>query len=391
MQSELQLSFEFIKEFRDREAGKFSHTQPNTPIELVSDITNQLPINFTSSILVLYTIEWAVYLKFRGFTNITVTSREYDLGIATTCKLFEIKYTVLETIQDKDMKFEVVLGNPPYHTGNGESGGKHSLWRKFVQIAFDLVEQNGYVCIVCPGFPHTANDLGSHFKKNTPVFLLNDVTEHFPTVNTEVKAWIVKEGKHSLPFMVDRALWSGGKHCDPTKPQIERTILAKISKFDKFVCCQDKGYNSTQFKNDNTDYFQEPTAESIYKIRHASKIKECFVKEPTASHYKNKVMMTFSGYPDFAYYDGVTNPISSCYQMSGYIEVRDAIEGESLIAVYSSNLYTFLSRLGQSGMRGVANYSLPKVDLTRSWTDAELYAHFGLTQEEIDYVEANVK
>ncbi len=35
--------------------------------------------------------------------------------------------------------------------------------------------------------------------------------------------------------------------------------------------------------------------------------------------------------------------------------------------------------------------NLPAVDLTRSWTDAELYAHFNLTQEEIDLIEATVK
>ena len=35
--------------------------------------------------------------------------------------------------------------------------------------------------------------------------------------------------------------------------------------------------------------------------------------------------------------------------------------------------------------------SLPYVDLTRTWTDQELYAHFNLTQEEIEYIESQVK
>ena len=33
----------------------------------------------------------------------------------------------------------------------------------------------------------------------------------------------------------------------------------------------------------------------------------------------------------------------------------------------------------------------PVVDFARTWTDSELYQLVGLTQEEIDYVEANVK
>ena len=34
---------------------------------------------------------------------------------------------------------------------------------------------------------------------------------------------------------------------------------------------------------------------------------------------------------------------------------------------------------------------LPNISKTKKWTDKALYKHFGLTQEEIDYVEANVK
>jgi len=35
-----------------------------------------------------------------------------------------------------EMKFDIVIGNPPYQSGNGEKGGKHSLWRKFVKKIF---------------------------------------------------------------------------------------------------------------------------------------------------------------------------------------------------------------------------------------------------------------
>ena len=35
--------------------------------------------------------------------------------------------------------------------------------------------------------------------------------------------------------------------------------------------------------------------------------------------------------------------------------------------------------------------TLPELSLTKDWTDADIYQHFGLTQEEIDYVEANIK
>ena len=34
---------------------------------------------------------------------------------------------------------------------------------------------------------------------------------------------------------------------------------------------------------------------------------------------------------------------------------------------------------------------LPRIDLSHTWTDAELYQYFDLTQEEINYIEENTK
>ena len=31
---------------------------------------------------------------------------------------------------------------------------------------------------------------------------------------------------------------------------------------------------------------------------------------------------------------------------------------------------------------------MPQLDLTKSWTDQDIYQYFGLTQEEINYVES---
>jgi hypothetical protein len=286
------------------------------------------------------------------------------------------------------MKFDVIVGNPPYQSGNGESGGKHSLWRKFVKKSFELCKDNGYVSIVCPGFPYKANDIGQYFTNNTPLVLNNDASDYFPGVGSEIKYWIVKQGNHNLPFIVDGQLWTHGLDLDPTLDKIYHSIIDKISKFDKFECKQDRGYSSTQLKNDIDDYFETPQGNSIYPIRHASTIKVCYVKFPTECHTKRKVMMTFSGYPAFEYFDEST-PMSSCYQMSGYIEVPNRKAGETLIDIYQSTLYTFLSNFNSAGMKGVNNYCLPKLDLSRMWTDDDIYTYFGLTPAEIDYVQFN--
>jgi hypothetical protein len=292
-----------------------------------------------------------------------------------------------------DMKFDCVVGNPPYQSSGAEKGGARSLWRKFVTKSFDLVKDNGYVSLVCPGFPWNSSDIGPVLTDNTPIYLNNNVGKFFKGIGSSFKVWIVQRGNHpNNKFIVDGIERDRNfEENDPTMDSVKHSIFQKMRNRELFICKQDSGYNSTQLKNDPDDYFEKPTGESKYPIRHASNIKVCYVKKPTACHSLNKVMMTFSGYPQFEYYDETT-PISSCYQMSGYITVENKKEGINLINVYNSKLYKFLSNgNGSGGMRSITSYSLPKLNLSRSWTDQEIYDHFGLTQEEIDYIEANVK
>lgn len=285
-------------------------------------------------------------------------------------------------------RFDVIIGNPPYQSGNGERGGRHSLWRKIIAKSFEIVNKNGCVAMVCPGFPLSSNDLGPYLKNNTPIYLNNDSTDYFPGIGSDIKSWIVKEGIHDNDFIVDGKVWKDSS--DPTIHPVYLSIVKKIQKFEKFECKYDGGYNSTQLKNDKNEYFETPTGASIYPIRHGSTVKVAYVSKPTRCHNIPKVMMTFSGYPGFEYSDK-NNPMSSCLQMSGYIEVANKIEGNYLINLYSTKFYTFLSSYNSKGMRGKDNYSLPKLSLDKTWVDEELYARFNLTQEEIEYIEANVK
>lgn len=48
-----------------------------------------------------------------------------------------------------NMKFDVIVGNPPYQKQVGERKTE-PLWDKFVDKAFDLVEEDGHVCMVHP-------------------------------------------------------------------------------------------------------------------------------------------------------------------------------------------------------------------------------------------------
>lgn len=49
------------------------------------------------------------------------------------------------------MKFDVIAGNPPYQTKSDADDRKtQAIWPDFVKQAFNLVAENGYVCLVHP-------------------------------------------------------------------------------------------------------------------------------------------------------------------------------------------------------------------------------------------------
>ena len=63
-------------------------------------------------------------------------------------------------------------------------------------------------------------------------------------------------------------------------------------------------------------------------------------------------------------------------------------EMSRLTNVLTSKLYQFCNAQLRMAQHNEASRMFPMVDLSRDWTDAELYEHFGLTDKEIEYVEA---
>ncbi len=75
-------------------------------------------------------------------------------------------------------------------------------------------------------------------------------------------------------------------------------------------------------------------------------------------------------------------------QVGAWMEVsEDEVGGAE--SVFNSKLYqTILSTHKWSGWNSLdVIKALPRVDLTRKWTDLELFEHFNLSEEEIALVE----
>jgi len=291
------------------------------------------------------------------------------------------------------MKFDVIVGNPPFKNGN-ETGGKSSLWRKIVAKSWTLLKNEGTIIMVAPQFPNSADDLGHIFTKNQTNTVWTKISHYFPGVGSSFFAWsVTKTPKTKDTFFVDDNIHLNITN-DPLPNDLRSiSILQKVLSHPKFECKSSPEYLHTSVADgkDDDHLYSKQTNKHPYIIRRTSGNNYHMYGAVKPTDYElPKVVMTFSGNPHYKFHDN-TNPIGTIKFQSGHILVNNEIEGENLIKLYNTTLYRYIqTQMSAGGMKGKSFYELPKLDLSREWTDAELVDYFKLTDEEVDLVTGTV-
>lgn len=288
-------------------------------------------------------------------------------------------------------KFSVVLGNDPYQGVNEVAEDRvqpknHSLWSDFLEWSFKVVEENGTVVKVSPDSWMSPTHAGfKTFKEKQLVYANLDCSEHFPGVGSSFTWWIAK----NAPVTEDTKLNNIDFNFNdfdyiPRNPEQSLSIHKKVILSD---------LPKLQIKTDTTCHSskqhvrKEQTTEFCYPLLHTNaQTRYSNVK----SKFQNnlKVFWTYSGYfiPRKNYGDiGFT-------ECAGCIIANNEHEVDCYYSMMNSKLYKFIIETGKwSGfINGKVVNQLPELEM-KVWTDEELYEHFDLDSEEIDYIEANVK
>ena len=129
--------------------------------------------------------------------------------------------------------------------------------------------------------------------------------------------------------------------------------------------------------------------QGIYSVFHTPASKgKTFSNIASYLHTTEKVMVSLSGRYEPFYDNGNTSP-------SGFIVCLKIKQGETLDnarSVFDSKLYRLVvdKLFRYNGfINGNVLKGLPALDLTKTWTDQDIYQHFQLTQDEIDAIERN--
>lgn len=356
------------------------------PFSMAKEIVDKIPKNKYNkegkSILVFNALSGTIPLMLKEkFPKARIVCAEYfDYFAGHLTRLgFEVAKVysangVVKLEENHNMKFDVILGNPPYQSEKGT--GTQPLWPLFVNKAFDLLSNDGQLAMITPNkwCGHTANVIKGGIRLYSDLFKgklvecnIQECSKYFPKVGgyENCFSYFVVDNAGSNSFVattLDDTFTVDKDQFDflPLKLLSDTTasILKKVVTSDSY----DFKQVSTGFTNKNDG----SVVISMAQRMHYERLNVYLDKDTTFSATSKST---------------VSN------------KKFDKSSQKKVDAVFRSSLFKFIHKIYWNNDNfGTSFYnSLPYLDLNNLWTDEKIYKHFDLKQEEIDYIEANVK
>lgn len=277
-------------------------------------------------------------------------------------------------------KFDCIVGNPPFQDSNKKSKNS-GLWVEFIKKSMKLT--SNYVAFITPiswmsGSTSQKGNLIDLYIKNLK-YLNLDTKKYFPNINSTFCDYILDINGSAETKVVQNSI---EYHLNlnnigliPNKlNDISFSIIKKFLFSDRIKL----GFSTKQRVT--------PVGYGKYSILHTNgEIKLHTVDAKNSGIYK--ICVNKSGYLN------PTTTILGTSQNIYWAEINKT-ESDSVVLYMNSNIIKAVTQrlCKYSGFNSdtVMN-NIPKLNFDRTYTDDDLYKEFGLTQEEIDYIENNVR
>lgn len=291
----------------------------------------------------------------------------------------------------KGMKFDLVMGNPPYQDAT-KKGSYNAIWQKFVLKGFSILTASGQAAFISPQtwFTQSRINAGNEIAKVQKIIFdyadvinTKDVSHFFPGIGSSFSYYVISKTPNRECLINGKA--SPRKLIHQTLMDFGNLLIEKLLSFPLFDRASDASSKGTVSDSSSTTH--------IFPVLTSQKRNDWTDKKSRYHNIPKAIFLVRTSY-NFPVIDdkGDLSPPSG--SVSSTYLLPDSQQRQIFRGLFDSKLFKFLiggqrKHHGFLSMRTVA--SLPYLDLTRTWTDQELYAHFGLTDEEIRYIEEQVK
>jgi site-specific DNA-methyltransferase (adenine-specific) len=372
-----------------------------TPFELCEEIVKQIATRSTlkgKKILVVDTVEFIPVLLAFGAEKCNITYvAPYDYKgpkIAGVIGVRVVQHAFLNW--EPDMVFDVIIGNPPYQSSREGTTATEDLSSKFVSKCLSM--PYGYVALIIPSDwtgPNQSSLKNLLFKRQLKklVFYGNkwfDVAKNTCTIFIE-KNYVGQTEITDIDGRID--------HFDLSTKSAISLDNSQTKFLEKF--------------EGKTRYLDKRWVHGNLYLNKVEKLPPGNVRFIKAVGRKDAPLVTQNIPPDVEMtgygLHKLVIPMVGDGGKFGQIKFAspDHVGGHSVVFLVTNseienvNLKSYLDSkvvkmLVKSVKKSTPNSKgvfsmIPEVDLSKRWTDTELYAHFNLTQAEIDYVEDTFK
>lgn len=298
--------------------------------------------------------------------------------------------------EDIPVKFDVIVGNPPYQSDDAKvtnGGTNRKLWPLFLAKAFSYLQVKGYLGFVipntwCSGAKNpldSTNIFKDYIKKKNLIWLDTQIKQRcFPDVSIGISAFVL-QNTDAHPNSVEI---NGQKIKNFQSWDFIPKIGDMMSIFDKTMDHEAFDFEMVRTGFSESEMSDVKTREFKFKTYIGTK---GFRYIPCDTKYRKDRKVIIHRMTSLIPIVDELGEISPTY--SQVYKLRDGELGENFVKLMKSKFYRALNegaRYTQYTESRTLN-AFPKVDLSRTWTDAELYQYFNLTQEEIALIERIAK
>lgn len=323
---------------------------------------------------------WEIYQKIDNF--------KYNENVGDTLKI---------NIKNKWNAdgFDAIIGNPPYQEKNKNGKSKHgktNLWTKFIEYSFKNMNPRGYLLFITPSswMNGTVSCYNSMINRQIHVMNIGECKKYFKGVGSTFSYYLIenteiyKETSYKCKYKEN--IYEGKILLNKEMKMLPQLLS------DNMISIINKVFNW-----DNNNIFIRK--DLIEKVGGESTIKDDVYKYPFIAFIKNdgskdikftkvelptqnikKVLMFRHGYLNPTYDDGVNGVGDNIH----YAEVENEIEGNHLLRLLKSPLFTFLFEIcktSQFNSGRVMNWLYKK---NPQYDD--IYKLYNLTDSEIKFI-----
>ena len=362
------------------------------PFELADKIGNDLLTmsnNCYNKICVINALNGTLPLTLRKiFPNAEITCAEYFPYYKE--HLTRLGFIVKDWSEIKDMKFDVIVGNPPY---NDSSIGNIPIYQKFVNKAINMATT---VAMIIPASCSISDERHGRAIRS---MLLNNHTKcvqflsnrTFETANVKTMYFIYDQNYYGVTDIHSMDGETYSINSSKASYLIEKKILSEI-----LTKCNVINSTTSWIKFDRREFDSTSNSRKVNTVIQISKddikYEKTFSSDTTIKNHRviTSFLSNSKNHLDVVWYIPPGIAVKKGYTAT---VVDNEMIGMNLATYLKSNLCKFIYEKTKTSrsLRSPQLKFIPKVTLSKKWTDKALYKYFNLTKEEIAYVEANIK